>query len=103
MLAFRAPRGVPSQSLWYCAQGSEMAFARRGKSASLSSNCSYLPFPPSSRALFEIETGEIALVDSRASVEPTEGNRSAEGHHRLACSSSGWSSVLVIRGQSLGS
>jgi hypothetical protein len=61
----------------------------------------------------EIETGngrrpfllksEIALVDSRASVEPTAGNRSAERHRRLTCSSSGWSSVPVIRGQSLGS
>ena len=64
-------------------------------------------------ALIEIEIGdgrrpfllkrETALVDSRASVEPTAGNRSAARHHRLACSSSSWSSVLVIRGQSLGS
>jgi hypothetical protein len=56
------------------------------------------------RALIAIETGdsrrafllkkEIALLDSRASVEPTAGNRSAK-RHRLACSSSGWSSVLV--------
>ena len=64
-------------------------------------------------ALIDIETGdcrrafllnkEIALVDSRASVEPTAGNRSAKRHHRLACSNPAWSSVLVIRAQSLGS
>jgi hypothetical protein len=78
VLPFRAPRGRAAAIAMVLRVGFGNGFRPTGKIDVIV--LEWQLFARSRHlALFEIETGEIALVDSRASVEPTAGTAAPSG------------------------